>query len=163
MSSSKSGVPKLLETAKFTFLGLYFFMEMFTITDAMGLTKTEIGPWLTVESNRMWFYGLVLSILQALYEWLFVPVEDTKPTEKAKDGKRVSVPVSNGPGRRGLPYRQLAVDGLDLLIPGAVIQVIPFSPLVVGMTMALSTLLQLGDMWPKVQAHAVATQKQHEQ
>jgi hypothetical protein len=158
MSSSKSGIPKLLETAKFTFLGLYFFMEMFTITDVMGLTKSEIGPWLSVEGNRMWFYGLVLSILQALYEGLLVPVvEDTKSSEKAKKGKQDSVAVSAESGRRGLPYRQLAVDSLDILIPGAVIQVIPFSSLVVGVAMALSTLLQIGDMWPKIQAQAMTT------
>ena len=164
MSSSKPSIPKLIETAKFTFLGIYFFAEFVTITEIMGLTKHPAGPWIVVESNRMWFYALVLSILQAVWEGLFVVEEDKqqrlvaeKEAKTGKGGKKASaqkVVVSDGPKTKGLPYKQLLSDGLDLLIPGAVIQVIPFSPLVVGIAMFTSTVLQLSDMWPKVQAEA---------
>jgi hypothetical protein len=163
MSSSKPGVAKLLETAKFSFLGLYFLMEMFTISDAMGLTKLSMGGWLVVESNRVWFYGLILGILQAIWEGLFVVEEQRQlVSEKGKSGKKESKEkkvVSSGPRRKGLPYKQLVIDSCDLFIPGAVIQVIPFSPLVVGLAMALSTLLQISDLWPKIQAQASSAQK----
>lgn len=166
MSSSKTGIPKVLETAKFSLLGLYFLVEMLTITDIMGLTKLPAGPWLIVESNRMWFYGLIFGILQAIWEGLFVAVEDKQQrvvSEKGKRGKKVSAQmkmVSSGPKKKGLPYKQLLIDGCDLFIPGAVIQVIPFSPLVVGIAMALSTVLQISDMWPKIQGQAGAASPQ---
>ena len=163
MSSSKSSIPKVLETAKFSFLGIYFLVEMFTITDVMGLTKLPSGGWLVVESNRMWFYGLILGILQAVWEGLFVvETQQQLVTEKGRGGKKKPAEkamVSSGPKGKGLPYKQLVVDGCDLFIPGAVIQVIPFSPLVVGLAMALSTLLQISDLWPKIQAQATTAQK----
>jgi hypothetical protein len=162
MSSSKSGVAKLLETAKFTFLGLYFLMEMFTITDVMGLTKLSLGGWLVVEGNRMWFYGLILGILQAIWEGLFVVEQQKLVSVKGGKGKKNSdekTVVSSAPRRKGLPYKQLLIDSCDLFIPGAVIQVIPFSPLVVGMAMAVSTLLQISDLWLKIQAQAISAKK----
>jgi hypothetical protein len=55
-----------------------------------------------------------------------------------------------------LPYKQLVIDGCDLFIPGAVVGWMPFSPLTVGVAMAISTLLQLGDMWPRIQAQTAA-------
>jgi hypothetical protein len=160
MSSPKPGVPKLLDTAKYTFLGLYFFMEMFTITDVMGLTRLESGPWVVIESNRFWFYALMCSMLSAVWEGLFagekqqrlVAEKEKKKGRKESAEKRV---VSSGP-KRGLPYKQLVIDGCDLFIPGAVVGWMPFSPLTVGVAMAISTLLQLGDMWPRIQAQTAA-------
>ena len=166
MSSSKSSVPKTFETAKFSFFGLYFLMEMFTITDVMGLTNLEIGPWLVVESNRMWFIGLIFSVLQAIWEGLFAAAEGDRQrqlvSEKGKKGKKEAtgkMAISSGSQKAGLPYKQIISDCCDMTIPGSVIQVIPFSPFVVGLAMALSTVLQLSDMWPKVQAQAAAQKK----
>lgn len=166
MTSTKDSVPKLLETAKFSFFGLYFLMEMFTITDVMGLTKSDIGPWLVVESNRMWFIGLVFSILHSCCEGLLVRRQGSKQRQiasekprKGRNEREKQLTISDGSARKGMPYKQLVIDSCDLVIPGAVIEVIAFSPLSVGIAMALSTVLQISDMWPKIQGQATSQKK----
>jgi hypothetical protein len=164
-TSSKPSTPKMLETAKFTFLAIYFFMEFISITEVMGLTNHSAGPWLIVESSRMWFTGLVFSILQTLWESMFAVGDDKQQQLVADKAKKSSARsekkavVASGPKSKGFPLKQLVIDGLDLLIPGVVIQVFPFSQLVIGIAMTISTVLQLTDMWSHVQMASKPSQK----
>jgi hypothetical protein len=167
MYSSKPRIPKLLETGKFNFLGLYFLMELLTITDVMGFTKLEWGPWLVVESHRFWSYGLLCSILLAVWEWYFVGEDEEKRRlvveKEKKKGTKGSLDkkvANSGPKKRRLPYKQIVIDGCDLFIPGAVVGWLPLSALTVAVAMAISTVLQLTDMWPKIQAQAAGASPQ---
>ena len=43
LNNEEGGLGTIIETAKYSFLGLYFFVEMFTITNAMGITNYSWG------------------------------------------------------------------------------------------------------------------------
>jgi len=138
---------------KFTFLGLYFLLEMFTITDVMGLTNLEWGPWLVRQGNLFWFYGLACSLLLGIWEiWFGEEVEEAKTGAGEKDGVKkgsAEKEVVEKRAERDLPYKQIMIDGCDLLIPGAAVGWLPYSPLTISVAMSISTVLSMSDMWAK--------------
>ncbi|WPH03777.1 Hypothetical protein R9X50_00666000 [Acrodontium crateriforme] len=75
---------QLLAVTEKTFLGLYFFLEMFTIvrittyipylfhpTNVMGVTTYDWGPQVQLQADRAWLYALIASIWLGLWR-LFV-------------------------------------------------------------------------------------------
>lgn len=152
----------MLEAIKFMFLGLYFLTEMLTITDVMGLTSMEWGPWLVKQGNQFWFYGLVCSLLLGNLNMFFGPgpkpdAEPEKPTGvkevKEKEGEVAAEAVDD------FSYSQTLIDMCDLVIPGSNLGWTPLSPLFVSVAMSISTLLALFSMWGKIHSQA-ATQSQ---
>ncbi|KAF2426164.1 hypothetical protein EJ08DRAFT_736495 [Tothia fuscella] len=168
-SENSSSVEKMLETFKWSFHGMYFFLEMLTISNVMGLTATSWGPKVTIESNKFWFYGLVTSIILSLYHlWLssslFDIPEKSSTTEEVEiktgvkkskmdivDEKSAARPVARRPPTNTSQiWKQLIIDGCDLFIPGSVVGWIPADAVTVGVAMAVSSFLAGRDIWIKV-------------
>ncbi|CAK3925622.1 hypothetical protein DOTSEDRAFT_177660 [Lecanosticta acicola] len=79
--TTKPPLRTALEVCKGTFLGLYFFLEMFTISNAMGATSFSWVPRVQQEANKCWFYALVFSILLSLYELWTSPEKERSATK----------------------------------------------------------------------------------
>jgi hypothetical protein len=129
----------------------------------MNLTSTTWGPQLTQESNKFWFYGIVMSILLGLYQIFFAP--PVTPTgEKATSSSKEKTPGDINPtlakpnSKNTQLYRQLLIDSCDLFIPGAAVGWIPSEPLTVGVFMSISSILAMGSMWSKIQTDATAAE-----
>ncbi|KAI5363057.1 Putative peroxisomal biogenesis factor 11 [Septoria linicola] len=179
LRAANSGNPDLgslrrtLEVVKFTFLGMYFFLEMFTITNALGVTTYEWGPKVQMEANKCWFYSISVSIVLCLYNWLMPPASTKKNTAQGeektneKKGKKANVVESTiAPSSRSWSLdpairTQLVIDISDLIVPGAAVGWIPVGPIVVGVASTISTLITGRQIWNRVQQKAVkAVEKQ---
>ncbi|GAB7351844.1 hypothetical protein MBLNU459_g2403t1 [Dothideomycetes sp. NU459] len=79
VSSSSSAAPtrKLLATGKWSFLAMYFLLEMLTI-----LTNTTWGAAMQTEAQKCWFYAIVASILLSIYD-LFVLTATASPARNS--------------------------------------------------------------------------------
>ncbi|KAF2162598.1 hypothetical protein M409DRAFT_68917 [Zasmidium cellare ATCC 36951] len=156
-----------VEVTKWSFLGLYFFLEMFTISNALRVTTFEWGPKVQMEANRCWFFALVSSILVSIYDFMLhkAPVsekaaddadkdEKTNGHVKVKDSKAAGAKEkSSKPSSPGLAkvYQQLVIDSCDIFIPGAAVNWIPVGPLVVGIASTISTTVAGYQIWIRVQ------------
>ncbi|KAK4494712.1 hypothetical protein PRZ48_014068 [Zasmidium cellare] len=152
-----------LEVSKWGFLGMYFFLEMFTISNALGATSFEWGPKVQMEANRCWFFALVASILVSGYEVLLfwaqasgngVVDEQTNGYAKAKGSKAAATEGKTTSPGLGKVYQQLVIDGCDIFIPGAAVGWIPVGPLVVGIASTISTTVAGAQIWQRVQQKA---------
>lgn len=109
-ASGEDNIRMLLTVIKLSCLGMYMFLEMFTIvstntdlmlchvisedysftdviqTDAMKVTNTTWGPTVLLESLKFWFYALAASILLSLYEMWILPTAPSE-TDKSVNGK----------------------------------------------------------------------------
>ncbi|SMR58476.1 unnamed protein product [Zymoseptoria tritici ST99CH_1A5] len=175
--TSSMSIPTLLDTTKWTLLALYFFLEMWTFTNAMGVTTFTWGTRVQLEANKCWFYAICASIALSLYSLLFPAAISNIAPSKATDSAasaltpestttttivRGKPPIGEG-SRTSPPSSQsnrashwslmtgLLTDACDLLIPGSAIGWTPASGLVVGTSMAISTLLSGRVIWVKVQ------------
>ncbi|KIX04866.1 uncharacterized protein Z518_05737 [Rhinocladiella mackenziei CBS 650.93] len=73
-----------LTVTKWSLLGIYLFMEMFTITNAMFITSYWWGPTLQLESLKFWFYSIAVSILLSLYK-IYLLGSSPSPTSSFSD------------------------------------------------------------------------------
>jgi len=169
-AESGDSIPRLLEVMKWGFLCIYFFLEMSTITNVMGITSTTWGPSAIRESNKFWFYALVTSIILSLYEFWTIrfqsPTPDVKVPKETQgtNEKSPEIKVDNSAldnqflaereGKRKQIYKQLVMDGCDLVIPGAAVGWISADPVTVGVAQSISTILAMRDMWIKIQSNA---------
>jgi peroxin-11B len=132
----------------------------------MGITTASWGPRVTQESNKFWFYALSISILLSLYHlWTAASLfekpaastttkeVETKPSEKESSRQL----AGHKPAVKTTPkvdtsqvYKQLIIDCSDLFIPGAIVGWIPADPVVVGVAMAISSIVAGRDIWIKV-------------
>ncbi|KAL1301423.1 hypothetical protein AAFC00_005679 [Neodothiora populina] len=168
-TSSDSSIRTLLQLIKFSCLGMYMFLEMFTITDAMKVTSTTWGPRVLDESLKFWFYAIAASLLLSLLDlWSAVFSSTTAfspsatQSEKQKDGLSndskskaknekpdATTPASVSLSKRQI-YKKLFTDGCDILIPGSHTGWIPADALTVGVTGVLATLVSMADVWARV-------------
>ncbi|KAE9973597.1 hypothetical protein EG327_009023 [Venturia inaequalis] len=154
--AEENAIGKLLDVTKNGFLGVYFFMEMGTITNVMGLTCPSWGPHILLESQKFWFYAIVTSLLSSFHQLLFAPapIQPATPTTVTEKSSEKASPDS---GRNNTDvYRQILIDGCDLFVPGAAVGWIPIESLSVGLFMSVSSVLAMGSMWPKIQAQVNA-------
>ncbi|EME40591.1 hypothetical protein DOTSEDRAFT_177660 [Dothistroma septosporum NZE10] len=169
LGGNKPPLYKTLDVAKWSFIGMYFFLEMFTMTNAIGATSFEWAPMAQREANKCWFYGLIFSILVSLYELLLL--QNTTPTKREKkassdlNGSTVkdevkgkpSAPSPSSPPDDIEPHRiwtQLAIDCNDLVIPGSAVGWMPVGPILVGTCSTISTVLAGRQIWNRVQQRA---------
>lgn len=126
-------------------------------------------PWaktLFLESNKLWFYSLVCSILGSVVQFFNQELEtsntskDSKSTEnhsggsavktrsqRANDAEKRSEGASHAQWVRLV--RSVVTDACDLFIPGAVTGWLVTSPLTVGVVTVISTTLSSKDIWDK--------------
>src|ERR1700761_435862 len=125
----------------------------------MGMTSTTWGPSAIRESNKFWFYALVTSILLSLYELWAIgfqsPTTDVGVPEEAQDTKEESPEIkvdksslthqslADKEGKRKQIYKQLVMDGCDLIIPGAAVGWVSADPVTVGVAQSISTILAM--------------------
>ncbi|KAK3703445.1 hypothetical protein LTR37_014435 [Vermiconidia calcicola] len=162
---------RLLEVGKWSFLGLYFFLEMPTITNAMGVTSYSWGRMLEDEALTCWFYGIAFSIALSLYQ-LFelsfgATAQKTVPKEKpATEEEKTAVSqsekhsaVKKAEEDRKMAsskiYTQLTIDCCDLLIPGAAIGWVPAPEAIVGVAQSISSAIAIRQIWDGIRSTAV--------
>ncbi|KAF7196688.1 hypothetical protein HII31_02058 [Pseudocercospora fuligena] len=157
----------LLEVGKWSFLGMYFFLEMFTIGNALGVSSSEWAPKLQGEANKSWFYALVLSIVLGLWQIMFhrfsgisvgpdtaaAAAESTGDKERKESGEKLKQRVPR-PMIDSRVYTQLIIDCCDLFIPGSAIGWIPADLVFVGTVSTVSSLLAGQQIWNRVQQRA---------
>ncbi|EHY56031.1 hypothetical protein HRR83_006588 [Exophiala dermatitidis] len=167
-TSSEDDVRQLLSVSKWSFLGIYLFMEMFTISNALSITSYSWGPTLQMESLKFWFYSLAVSFVLGIYDlWLMSAAEsESQPTdtsttdsgstenEKATKGaqapqhtKDASAQLSS---KRRAIYKQIVQDGCDMLIPASIVGWVQLDPVTVGVAGSISALLGASDAWNRV-------------
>ncbi|KAL2430653.1 hypothetical protein ABEF95_012293 [Exophiala dermatitidis] len=165
-TSSEDNVRQLLSVSKWSFLGIYLFMEMFTISNALSITSYSWGPALQIESLKFWFYSLAVSFVLGIYDlWLLSAAEsESQPStststpatenEKATTGapapqntKDASAQLSS---KRRAIYKQIVQDGCDMLIPASIVGWVQLDPVTVGVAGSISALLGASDAWNRV-------------
>lgn len=102
---------------------------------------TSWSGWVLFEAHKFWFYSLSLSLLGSL--WMLIVADKGRGERKVISGT-ISSPWA----------KRLVIDGCDLLIPGSMLGWIAVSPMVVGMSMVVSTLLAAQDIWERAQIQA---------
>lgn len=166
----QGAIQTLLEVAKWSLLGFYFFLEMWTIvscnltspprgpadgclsqTNAMGVTDFAWGAPLQFEANRCWFYGLVSSILLSVVSLLFAASSTGAPTKAEKQGKAAKNGKAAVVPSRAAIVAQLMIDSCDIFTPGVAIGVIFAGPLIVGTASVLSSSIAGRQIWNRVQ------------
>ena len=158
----------LLVFAKWSLLGVYLFLEMFTIVDAVTGTWRPWAVTAQLESLKLWFYALSVSVVLDLYEIFVVYPElatspATKPgaaaekpaSERARENKNEEAnpdtqAVSTRAAKRRALYRQLVIDGCDALIPGATVGWLGLDPVTVGAVGTISAIVGGSDAWVRV-------------
>ncbi|OAL33419.1 hypothetical protein AYO20_07275 [Fonsecaea nubica] len=176
-SIAQSGVHSLLIVSKWSLLGMYLFIEMFTIVDAVLDTWRPWAVTAQTEALKFWFYALSASIALSLYELLFVypdsassknnqstnqKKEEKTSTVVEKTSRKGAVDESDEPeqskprnpltAKRNAIFRQLVIDTCDLLIPAAAVGWLPLDPVTVGAAGSVSALLGGSDVWYRVNA-----------
>ncbi|KAJ9609748.1 hypothetical protein H2200_006076 [Cladophialophora chaetospira] len=168
----QSSLHCLLLVSKWSLLGAYLFLEMFTIIDAVtGAWR----PWAVstqIESLKLWFYALSVSVFLDLYEIFFVYSEqpgsttslfkhltDEKKSASKSNGEKTSEEVASKPDSTSLQaaklrslYRQLVIDSCDVIIPGAAVGWLSLDPVTVGIAGTISALVGGSDAWARVNA-----------
>ncbi|EXJ86130.1 hypothetical protein A1O1_06500 [Capronia coronata CBS 617.96] len=164
--ASGDNVRILLSVLKWSFLGIYLFMEMFTITNALSITSYSWGPALQIEALKFWFYALAVSVVLGIYDLSLLASssvstrerkDDSPTTRTPNDEKKPTTQSTNPPSsevqtsaKRRAVCKQIVIDGCDLLIPGAVVGWVPLDPVTVGMAGSISALLGASDVWARV-------------
>ncbi|RMJ23869.1 PEX11 domain protein [Aspergillus sp. HF37] len=142
---SRGMIPTTLDLARFTALGLYILLEDLTILHALNVWPVPWNSRALVEANRFWFYALGLSVFGAVYELVFHCLWAPKASQNGKREKKRS---TGKPIASATPLmKRIAVDGCDLLIPGAVLGWTPFGDFGVGLAMLVSTGVVSRDIW----------------
>ncbi|KAG9944959.1 hypothetical protein KCU85_g7605, partial [Aureobasidium melanogenum] len=132
-SSEPDPSRRILKTAKNALLALYFFMEMFCITNAMNVTHSAFLVSLQHHALQVWFFAISVSFLLTCYELLcFSSSGFTKPQL----------------------YTNLIIDCCDILIPGSAVNWIPVSSVTVGVASSISSLIVGKQIWERVQTEA---------
>ncbi|KAK4940640.1 hypothetical protein LTR10_019270 [Elasticomyces elasticus] len=178
--SDVDNIKVVLTVAKFSLLGMYLFLEMFTLTDAMQITKTSWGPTIQLEALKFWFYSLAVSVVLGVYELVVLEfgssaspahangtnsshVEEkaSQATITVKSAGKESTTVVVQPKstlvardlramKRQKLVKQIVADSCDLLIPGAVVGWVPLGPVPVGVAGSISAVLGGSDVWARV-------------
>lgn len=156
-SAKVDNIKFILTVSKWSLLGIYLFMEMFTITDAMLITSNSWAPGLQMEALKFWFYSLAVSVLLGVYELFLLesaPVEATTQTpekgeEEDKERRQASSPDLRAAKRRAIQKRIVA-DSCDMSIPAAVVGWIPLPPVATGVAGSISAILGGSDVWWRV-------------
>ncbi|KIW13098.1 hypothetical protein PV08_08285 [Exophiala spinifera] len=168
-NSNQDAIRVTLMIAKFSLLGIFLFMEMFCIADAMHITHNSWAPGLQFESLKFWFYSLAVSIVLGLYDLFMLDssaahAEPPAVSEKTKakvtvrtGGKEASTVIEHTPApqnqnahKRQAILKNIVADSCDLLIPGSIVGWIPIDPVPVGIAGTLSAILGGSDAWARV-------------
>lgn len=125
----------------------------------MHLTDYSWGPSVQTESQKFWFYALVVSILLNMYDLCTPSTTSNRPkvqetTIASEQVTRKDKPQLPGPARNLPSYTALIVDMFDLVIPGAFIGWTPLDPLLVGISMSISSIISIQILWDRVQQRA---------
>ncbi|KAL4790969.1 peroxisomal biogenesis factor 11 [Aspergillus venezuelensis] len=159
--SSSGTFLAVMELAQYTFLGLYLFLENFTIFHDMNVARVNWYRPLMTEANKFWFYALSLSIMRCFWELIFptittVPVKISEKDSSSGKGKS----KSKGKGQPQTQQvtapkwpliKRIIIDGCDLTLPGSFIGWVPASGLQIGIGMFVSTLLAGHEVWLRQQ------------
>ncbi|OAP60702.1 hypothetical protein AYL99_05704 [Fonsecaea erecta] len=172
--AAQSSIHFLLIVSKWSLLGMYLFMEMFTIVDAVLGTWRPWAVTTQTEALKFWFYALSVSAALDLYELLFVysdsalsknnqsadqkqttstTVEKTNEKSVAQPNEREQSKARHAQSaKRRAVFRQLVIDSCDLLIPGTAVGWFRIDPVTVGVAGSVSALLGGSDVWYRVNA-----------
>ncbi|KAL4932009.1 PEX11 domain protein [Aspergillus undulatus] len=154
--SSSGTLLSVMELAQWTFLGLYLFLENFTILHDMNVARVDWYRPLMLEANKFWFYALVLSIVRSAWEVLFptvvaIPAKSSgsgSGSSKEKNAKTKTKPQQPTSTSPRWPFvKRIIIDACDLTLPGSFIGWVPATGLQIGLAMVLSTVLAGHNVW----------------
>ncbi|KAL4963137.1 PEX11 domain protein [Aspergillus stella-maris] len=157
--SSSGTILAVMELAQYTFLGLYLFLENFTILHDMNVARVNWYKPLMTEANKFWFYALSLSIMRCFWELLF-PTVSTIPAKISEKDSSSGKGKGKGKGKAQTQQvtppkwpliKRIIIDGCDLTLPGSFIGWVPASGLQIGIGMVVSTLLAGHEVWLRQQ------------
>ncbi|RDW65805.1 PEX11 domain protein [Aspergillus mulundensis] len=144
--SSSSTIPSAMELAQYTFLGLYLFLEDFTILHDMNVARVDWHHALMTEANKFWFYALALSVLRCTWELLSPQAPDTpKTTGGEKSDPKTTAKQTRAP--KWPLVKRIIIDGCDLTLPGSFLGWTPVTPLQIGLGMVVSTVFAGHNVW----------------
>jgi len=174
-SPAQNSIHFLLIVSKWSLLGMYLFVEMFTIVDAVSGTWRPWAVTAQTEALKIWVYALASSVLLDLYEIMIIysaqstaaptttlsaskreqqlgSSEPEKPAENDKDRINTPSPSALGTSQTKCQqlYRQLVIDSCDLLIPSVAVGWLVFDPVTVGVAGSISALVGGSDAWARV-------------
>ncbi|KEQ78863.1 hypothetical protein M438DRAFT_369928 [Aureobasidium pullulans EXF-150] len=129
-TSSPPSSRRVLATAKNMLLAIYFFMEMFCITNAMGITTSSFLTALQHHALQVWFFAISTSLLLTTHDYLS---QNMSSATLASD---------------------LVLDCCDILIPGSAVGWIPVDSVTVGIASSISSIIAGQQIWARVQKEA---------
>jgi cytoskeletal protein RodZ len=148
----------------------------------MGVTDYPVLKTVQNEANKLWFYGLVASIILSLYQ-LFLsstgvsasqerssssPNSNTgsdKENNTAAANEKTSNPRSNThsttSSKTSAIWEAIVIDACDLFLPGSSLGWLPVSTLVVGIAGTTSTTVAGKQIWLRLRREQL--QREQEQ
>lgn len=136
----------------------------------MGISSYDWADQLQHEALKCWFYGISWSLALGFYQYTMLYLTDNKTSPsksasgkkstKTTDGKKSSdsaTPQEDLAKRAELDsarakiHIQLAIDSLDIFLPGSAVGWLNVDPVMVGACQALSSVLAMKGVWDKVQ------------
>jgi hypothetical protein len=146
----------------------------------MGVTDYPILKTVQNEANKLWFYGLVASIVVSLYQLLLSSTglpASPNPSPSSPNGKsdssststianektatNESTPPSASSSKTSALWEAIVIDSCDLFLPGSSLGWLPVSTLVVGIAGTTSTTVAGKQIWLRLRRERL--QREQEQ
>ncbi|KAL4908424.1 hypothetical protein BDW74DRAFT_175106 [Aspergillus multicolor] len=147
--SSSGTILSVMELAQYTFLGLYLFLEDFTILHDMNVARVDWAHALTTEADKFWFYALALSVMRYMWELLVpqIPATPTSTKTVGDEKRKAKAGTQQASAPKWPLVKRIIIDGCDLMLPGSFLGWTPVTPLQIGLGMIVSTILAGHNVW----------------
>lgn len=172
LSVPQSPVRTMLAVLKMSLLGTYFLLEATTLTNAMGVTNSDVLRKVQEEALKLWFYSIATSIALSIHDLLVIwtaPLSAASPEANSASGKDVeskhkgsgantkedTAKPGNSFGTTPMElklFKQLALDLCDLTIPGGSLGWLAVDSVTVGTAGSISSSIAMRDIWKRVQS-----------
>ncbi|OQU97435.1 hypothetical protein CLAIMM_03365 isoform 2 [Cladophialophora immunda] len=153
-SGNHDNIKSLLGALKFSLLGMFLFLEMFTILNAMSITDHGWARSLQLEAWKLWFYSLIVSVSLGLYELFRL---SSKPPQalksgSSKDEKSQGIPTTTASvtRQRQTLHNALVADISDLIIGACVTGYFLLDPVTAGIAGTISAAIAMREAWKRV-------------
>jgi len=137
---------EILESLKWTSLGLFILLEDTTMLDALGVWPVSWASTIFQESMKFWFYAILLDIIQnVMCLWGTGQVVTAAPT---KEGSKTKAPKKADTAKGDLA-KKITLALMDLMIPGSVTGWVKIGAIPLGITALISSVYSLKGIWKR--------------
>ena len=124
----------------------------------MRATNYTWGPVLVLEANKFWFYAISCSLLISILQLLNIStqvsnsVDEANGTSSNRWTEKEPIEQQAEPSLYSPIFRQLIIDGCDLVIAGSTVGWIEADAVQVGLAYVVSSSVAGQQIWNRVQS-----------